>query len=73
MGVEALLTGPYGLLPKGTVGLLIGRGSATRQGIFVAPDVVDEGKINDSFTKWNFCFKDRAKACSIDFTPKRAN
>lgn len=41
MGVEALLTGAYGLVPKGTVGLLIGRGSVTRQGIFVAPDVED--------------------------------
>ena len=49
MGMQALHIGIYGLLPKGTVGLLLGRSSSsTMQGILVAPGVIDayfEGEI----------------------------
>ena len=48
MGMQALPTGIYGPLPKGTVGVLLGRSSSTIQGILVAPGVIDadfEGEI----------------------------
>lgn len=48
MGMQAHSTGVYEPLPKGTVGLLLGRSSTTMQGIFVAPGVLDtdfEGEI----------------------------
>lgn len=30
-----------------------------------------KGEINDSFAKWNFCYNDRVKTCSIDFNSTR--
>lgn len=41
MGVQTLPFGVYGPLPKGTVGLLLGRRSTTTQEVFVAPGVID--------------------------------
>lgn len=41
MGVQALPTGVYELLPKGIVGLMLGRSSTTMLGIIVAPGIID--------------------------------
>ncbi|XP_029420486.1 LOW QUALITY PROTEIN: endogenous retrovirus group K member 7 Pro protein-like [Nannospalax galili] len=41
MGMQAIPTGVYGLLPKGMVGLVLGRSSVTMKGILVAPGVID--------------------------------
>lgn len=41
MGMQAIPTGVYGPLPKGTVGLLLGRSSVTMKGLIVAPRVID--------------------------------
>lgn len=46
--MQALPTGVYGPLPRGTMGLLLRRNSTTMQGILVAPGVIDadfEGEI----------------------------
>ena len=40
--MQALPTGVYGPLPPGTVGLLLGRSSATLTGILVEPGVIDQ-------------------------------
>lgn len=48
MGIQAIETDMSGPLPKGTVGLIIGRSSLSMKGIQVLPDVVDSdytGKI----------------------------
>lgn len=48
MGPQALPTGVYGPLPKGSVGLLLGRSSAYMKGIRILPGVIDndyEGEI----------------------------
>ena len=42
MGMQALPTGIYGPLPRGTVGLLLGRSSTTMKGILVQPGVIDK-------------------------------
>lgn len=39
--MQALPTGVYGPLPKGTVGILLGRSSTTMKGLLVAPGVID--------------------------------
>ncbi|XP_017656860.1 endogenous retrovirus group K member 7 Pro protein-like [Nannospalax galili] len=41
MGMQAIPTGVYGPLPKGRVGLVLGRTSVTMKGILVAPGVID--------------------------------
>lgn len=48
MGMQALPTGVHGPLPKGTMGLLLGRSSTTMKGLLVSPGVIDndyEGEI----------------------------
>lgn len=41
MGVQALLTGVFGPLPKETFGLIVGRSSNTMDGLLVYPGVID--------------------------------
>lgn len=41
MGMQAIPTGVFGPLPKGTVGLIIGRSSWTMKGLSVSPGVID--------------------------------
>jgi dUTPase len=41
MGNQALPTGIFGLLLSGTVGLLLGRSSATTAGLMIAPGFID--------------------------------
>ena len=41
MGMQALPTGVYGPLPKGILGLLLGKSSSTMQMIFGPPGVID--------------------------------
>lgn len=48
VGMQALPTGVYGPLSKGTVGLLLGRSCTIMKGITVVPGVIDadfEGEI----------------------------
>ncbi|KAG3284138.1 hypothetical protein H1C71_041860, partial [Ictidomys tridecemlineatus] len=48
MGVQVIRTGVKGPLPKGTVGLLLGRSSSTLKGLLISPGVIDpdyEGEI----------------------------
>lgn len=42
MGMQALPTGVYGPLPKGTMVLILGRSSIAMKGLHVAPGVIDE-------------------------------
>ena len=41
MGVQALPTNVFGLLPRGTLGLILGRSSTILRGIQIHPGVVD--------------------------------
>lgn len=41
MGMQAIPTGVFGPLPKGTVGLIIGRSSWTMKGLSISPGVID--------------------------------
>ncbi|XP_012886183.1 PREDICTED: LOW QUALITY PROTEIN: endogenous retrovirus group K member 9 Pol protein-like [Dipodomys ordii] len=42
MGVQALPTGIVGPLPKGSVGLLLGRSSSALRGLHITPGVIDQ-------------------------------
>jgi dUTPase len=42
MGTQAILTGVYGPLPEGTIGLIWGRNNMTLKGLQIHPGVVDQ-------------------------------
>lgn len=47
MGMQALPSRVLGPLPKGTLGLLLGRSSSTMKGLIISPGIIDEDCTGD--------------------------